>query len=78
MSAGTLPSKFALEAYVDYIAHHLRDPREVAEVITAAARGRYPFRRPVGTDAWVKLALRAALPWAAYERIARWLVGPRP
>ncbi|HEY6492889.1 MAG TPA: SDR family NAD(P)-dependent oxidoreductase [Trebonia sp.] len=66
-------------AYVDYIANHLRDPQEVADVIVAAAtRSRYPFRRPVGTDAWIKLALRAALPWNAYERVARWLVGLRP
>lgn len=66
-------------AYRDYVDNHLRDPQEVADVVAAAAtRSRYPFRRPVGADAWVKLALRAALPWAAYEKVARWLVGLRP
>ncbi|WP_018500903.1 SDR family NAD(P)-dependent oxidoreductase [Parafrankia discariae] len=65
--------------YGEYIAHHLRDPDEVAELVaTLAARPRRRLRHPVGTDAWIKLALHALLPWPAYERLTRRLIGLRP
>ncbi|OHV26415.1 hypothetical protein CC117_31620 [Parafrankia colletiae] len=65
--------------YGEYIAHHLRDPDEVAELVASlAARPRRRLRHPVGTDAWIKLALHALLPWPAYGRLARRLIGLRP
>lgn len=66
--------------YRAYIANHLRDPDEVAEVIAAAATTRWGqrLRYPVGTDAWLKLALRAVLPWPVYERATRRLIGLLP
>jgi NAD(P)-dependent dehydrogenase (short-subunit alcohol dehydrogenase family) len=65
--------------YSAYIANHLRDPAEVAEVIAAAATTRRRrLRHPVGTDAWLKLALRAVLPWPVYERASRRLIGLLP
>jgi NAD(P)-dependent dehydrogenase (short-subunit alcohol dehydrogenase family) len=62
--------------YSDYIANHLADPALVAETIGRAAASRRPrLRYPVGTDAWLKLGLRAALPQSMYERMTRKLVG---
>ncbi|CAI7973573.1 putative Uncharacterized oxidoreductase YusZ [Frankia sp. Hr75.2] len=65
--------------YSEYIAHHLRDPDEVAKLVAAlAARPRRRLRHPVGTDAWIKIALHTLLPWPAYERLTRRLIGLRP
>lgn len=62
--------------YRDYIEHHLGDPGRVARTVARVAAGRGGrLRYPVGTDAWTQIALRAALPWAVYERVARALVG---
>jgi NAD(P)-dependent dehydrogenase (short-subunit alcohol dehydrogenase family) len=62
--------------YTDYIAHHLGDPDRVARVVARVATGRTSrLRHPVGVDAWTQIALRAVLPWAVYERVARALVG---
>lgn len=63
--------------YRDYIDHHLGDPDRVARAVArvAAGRGGRRLRHPVGADARTQIALRAALPWAVYERLARTLVG---
>ncbi|RNG34167.1 SDR family NAD(P)-dependent oxidoreductase [Streptomyces botrytidirepellens] len=62
--------------YTDYIAHHLGNPDRVAKAVARVATGRTSrLRHPVGADAWTQIALRAVLPWAAYERVARALVG---
>jgi NAD(P)-dependent dehydrogenase (short-subunit alcohol dehydrogenase family) len=65
--------------YANYIANELRDPDEVANLIAALAtkRGRR-LRYPVGTDAWIKLALHSVLPWPVYERVVRRVIGLRP
>lgn len=44
----------------------------------AAEGGISRLRCPVGIDAWIQIMLRAVLPWALYERLARKLVGLPP
>jgi NAD(P)-dependent dehydrogenase (short-subunit alcohol dehydrogenase family) len=65
--------------YRDCAVKDLGDPVRVAEVIADVAAGRKRrLRYPVGTDAWMEIALRAVLPWAVYERVARKLVSLKP
>ncbi|WP_082772232.1 SDR family NAD(P)-dependent oxidoreductase [Actinoplanes sp. TFC3] len=65
--------------YVGYLTTSLRDPDEVAAAIVRAAVGRKRrLRYPVGIDAWIKLALRTALPWWYFERLVRKAVGLHP